>query len=66
MEIYIFLVALKAFSVAIRLSVEYLGTARFKMSEREPPRGGVTPIYNGLDRYVPPDRVWFLRVSILK
>ena len=23
------------------------------------------PIY-GLDRYVPPDRVWFLRVSILQ
>ena len=28
--------------------------------------GGVgIPIY-GLDRYVPPDRVWFLRVSILQ
>ena len=27
-------------------------------------RGGVTPIY-GLYRYVPQDRVWFLRFSIL-
>ena len=27
--------------------------------------GGYTSIY-GLDRYVPPDRVWFLSVSILK
>ena len=27
--------------------------------------GGGIPIY-GLDRYVPPDRVWFLRVSILQ
>ena len=27
--------------------------------------GGGTPIY-GLYRYVPPDRVWFLRFPILK
>ena len=27
--------------------------------------GGATPIY-GLDRYVSPNRLWFLRVAILK
>ena len=37
----------------------------FQQKGRESGPGGGTPIY-GLDRYVPPDRVWFLRVSILK
>ena len=33
--------------------------------KRDPWGEGGTPIY-GLDRYVAPDRVWFLRVSFLK
>ena len=32
---------------------------------RAPGGGGGTPIY-GLYRYVPRDRVWFLRFSVLK
>ena len=43
----------------------------FDLDSHRCPRGGGgeggrgNPIY-GLDQYVPPDRVWFLRLSILK
>ena len=37
----------------------------FFFSKSEGPGGGGTPIY-GLFRYVPRNRVWFLRLSVLK